>query len=301
MTSDQQLAQLRRSLGRFRRRVWLRRVVRHGSLILAAVVAVQLILAIVARLLPFEWHLAVAVAVAGVGAVVFIVDAIRIRPTIAEAALAVDREDGLRDRVSTALALADKPYDGTDEQRATYEHLVRLQREDALAAIATADPRGLRIPLPKRRTATALLCGLALVPALLLPNAQNDVIAQREQVREAAQRQATRLDESANRLDHGTDANDPRRDLVEELRRLARELRTNPDDLNRALANLGSLEDAIRSRLDPQNEQRAAAITSLARSLSRAASGSDSNPEGDPDKAKNDLDDLKERLPGMSQ
>src|SRR5688572_24910894 len=114
MTSDQQLSQLRSSLGRFRRRVWLRRVIRHGSLILAAVVAVELVLAVVARLMPFEWHLAASVAVAVIGGVVFIIDAVRIRPTLAEAALAVDREDGLSDRVSTALALAGKTYEGTN-------------------------------------------------------------------------------------------------------------------------------------------------------------------------------------------
>jgi len=35
MTLDPQLVELRRSLARFRRRLWLRRIVRDGSLILA--------------------------------------------------------------------------------------------------------------------------------------------------------------------------------------------------------------------------------------------------------------------------
>ena len=54
MSLDPQLIELRRSLGRFRRRVWLRRIVRDGSLILAAVIVAQLGLAILARLMPFE-------------------------------------------------------------------------------------------------------------------------------------------------------------------------------------------------------------------------------------------------------
>ena len=55
MSLDPQLLEIRRSLGRFRRRVWLRRIVRDGSLILAAVVVAQLVLAVIARLMPFQW------------------------------------------------------------------------------------------------------------------------------------------------------------------------------------------------------------------------------------------------------
>ncbi len=94
MSLDPQLVELRRSLGRFRRRVWLRRVVRDGSLILAAVAAVELALAVIARLMPFDLHLAASVAVVIVGLVVLAVDIVRVRPTLAEAALAV----GLRGR-----------------------------------------------------------------------------------------------------------------------------------------------------------------------------------------------------------
>src|SRR6187401_3586954 len=104
MTTDPQLTELRKSLGRFQRRVWLRRLVRDGSFILAGVVAAELVLAVVARLFPIQWHAAAAGLVVAIGAVVFAIDAIRVRPSIAEAAIAVDSEDGLKDRVSTALS-----------------------------------------------------------------------------------------------------------------------------------------------------------------------------------------------------
>ena len=72
MSLDPQLLELRRSLGRFRRRVWLRRIVRDGSLILAAVVVTELVLALVARLMPFEWHAISSMAVIALGVVVTI-------------------------------------------------------------------------------------------------------------------------------------------------------------------------------------------------------------------------------------
>src|SRR3954452_15744660 len=106
MTLDPQLLDLRRSLSRFRRRVWLRRIVRDGSLILAAVVVIELILAVCARLIPFPYLAIASVAVIALGFVALLIDAIRVRPTLAEAVLAVDTEDGLADRVSTALSLA---------------------------------------------------------------------------------------------------------------------------------------------------------------------------------------------------
>src|SRR6187399_651521 len=114
MTTDPELAELRKSLGRFRRRVWLRRMVRHGSFILAGVVAAQLVLAVIARLFPIEWHALAAAAIVVIGVVAFIADAIRIRPSLAEAAIAVDSEDGLKDRGATALSIATRSDTSTD-------------------------------------------------------------------------------------------------------------------------------------------------------------------------------------------
>ena len=61
----------------------------------------------------------------------------------------------------------------------------------------------------------------------------------------------------------------------------------------------------MRAQLDPANEQRAASIASLARSLSRAATGNpQANPGGDPEETKDDLKDLGDKLddddPGAS-
>src|SRR3954462_403797 len=106
VTLDPELVALTRRLRPFRRRLWFRRIVRDGVRIGAFVASGLLILAVIARLIPFEWLGAAAMGVVVAGSVALVIDAIRVRPTLAESALAIDSEDGLNDRVSTALALA---------------------------------------------------------------------------------------------------------------------------------------------------------------------------------------------------
>ena len=88
---------------------------------------------------------------------------------------------------------------------------VRRQRRDALAAVRLA-PRSLFRPRFSRRpAAVALVALLLLAPVLLLPNPQDAVIAQQQQIREAAERQAEAIDRVAQDLEtKGADANDPR-------------------------------------------------------------------------------------------
>ncbi len=300
MTLDPLLLELRAGLRPYRRRLWLRRIVRDGSRILAAVTLALLGLAVAARIIAMEMLPALVAAVAVAGLVALLVDAVRVRPTLAEAALALDGEQGLRDRISSALELADQRPDlagpiaaaaeGTSlDDRDQLAQLVRLQREDAVRTLAVADRRAFRPRVPRRAGAVIAVAALLVLPAVLLPNPQSAVLAQRERQTAAAEQEARRLDETARELEEGATTPDARTETAEELRRLARELRERPQDLDAQLARLGSLEDAIRSRLDPRTEQRAAAISTLSRSLSRAATGTDSNPAGDPEQAAEDL------------
>jgi hypothetical protein len=185
MNLDPQLLELRRSLGRFRRRVWLRRIVRDGTFILAGVVVAELVLAVIARLIPFQWHGLSSVVAIAVGAVALLIDAIRVRPTLAEAALAVDSEETWQ-IVSTALSLAI-----TSPDRIRFTCRRRGHRFGAGHLRPPGPPATARralIPHVRRpaRPASccrgaehdALLC-VPLIP-LLLPNGQNDVLALRE-------------------------------------------------------------------------------------------------------------------------
>ena len=106
MTLDPTLVAIRSGLAPFRRRLWLRRIVRDAMWALASVVGVELVLAVAARFAPLGWAWSVALAIPVVGIVALLIDAVRVRPTLAETALALDNEQGLRDRVSSALELA---------------------------------------------------------------------------------------------------------------------------------------------------------------------------------------------------
>ena len=267
---------------------------------LAAVAVAELLLAIAQRLLPIEQAPLVALAIPVVGILVLLVLVVRARPTIGETALAVDSEGGAGDAVASALAFASAMpgaagpaadadddtivVDGTFDIAEAEARFVRRQRRDAAARLRGLDP-GLFRPRIARRPALAALIAAALVlPAILLPNPMDLVIAQNREVREEAERQAERIDEIAKDLEgKGAKAGDPRADLAEELRALAERLRVNPGDLDRNLAQLGSVEDEVRSQLDPANEQKAASIAALSRALSRASTGNpQANPGGDP-------------------
>ena len=146
-------------------------------------------------------------------------------------------------------------------------------------------PAGLFRPrLSLRPAVVAVVAVLLLAPVVLLPNPQDAVIAQQQQVRQAAERQAERIDRAAEELGtKGQDPNDPRTRLAQELRDLARQLRERPSDLDANLARLGSIENDVRAQVDPANEQRAASLTALSRSLSSAATGKpEANRDGDP-------------------
>ena len=315
---DPVLVEIRAGLATHRRHLWLRRAVRRAWNVAAVVAVAELGLAIAQRIVPIEQAPLVALAIPVVGLLVLLVLVVRARPTLGETALAVDAESGAGDAVASALSFAvampttagpaPEGDDGTIAVDGAFDILdaearfVRRQRRDTLTRLRAVDP-GLFRPRLARRPATAALLSAALVlPAILLPNPMDLVIAQNRQVREEAERQAERIDEIAKNLEgKGADADDPRTRLSEELRELAERLRDNPGDLDRNLAQLGSVEDDVRAQLDPANEQRAASIAALSRALSRTATGNpQTNPGGDPKVTKEDLKGLSDKVDGMT-
>ncbi len=313
---DPSLEAIRGALVAHRNRLWLRRIVRRTWLALAAVAIGEAILWTIARFIPVEAAPIVAVAIPIAVALILIVAAVRARPSLGETALAVDVEGDLGDRVSSAMELAvaypgsamppaedldlDASVAARDEAAET-DRFVRRQRRDALSTLRTAP--AMFKPRFSRNPAIAALAAVALlVPVLVLPNPQNAVIAKQRDVREAAERQAERLETVARDLqDKGRTSEDPRTRLAEELRELARQLRTKPDDLAANLRQLGAVESDIRARIDPASEQRASSLTSLSRSLSRAATGNpDANRDGDPEMTREDLKKLGDKLDEMT-
>ena len=182
------------------------------------------------------------------------------------------------------------------------ERFVRRQRLDAVRALRIAPINLFRPRLAHRPAGIALAAALLIVPLTILPNIQDVRIAEARANRDEAVKQAARIDEIAKELEtKGAKPDDPRTRLATDLRDLAAQLRANPEDLKANLARLGSVEASLQSQLDPGNEQRSSALTSLSRSLSRAASGKpDANKDGDPKTAADDLKDLGDKLDTMT-
>ncbi|HET7495816.1 MAG TPA: hypothetical protein VFJ80_10220, partial [Candidatus Limnocylindrales bacterium] len=313
---DPTLERIRASLAPHRRRLWLRRIVRRAWLALAIVALGEVALWSLARVVPIATAPLMAATIPVLVGLLLLLAAVRSRPSLGETALAVDVEGRLGDRVSSALELAvafpasaTPPGESTDralgaadaDEAAETDRFVRRQRGDALRALGTVP--GLFMPRVSRRPALIATVAVALlVPVVVLPNPQDAVIARQRDVRVAADRQADRLEGLARDLESkGRNADDPRSRLAEELRQLARQLRERPDDLAANLRQLGAVESDVRARIDPGTEQHASAMTSLARALSRAATASaDANRDGDPDRTRQDLRDLADKLDGMT-
>ena len=308
---DPALVAIRTGLVPHRRRLWLRRIVRRTWIAVAVVLVAELVLWTVARFVALEFAPLIAIAIPVVGLVALIAAVIHARPSIGETALAVDAEGRLGDRVSSALELAvavpsaagpGEIVEGAGADEDDAEQFVRRQRRDALAALRVTRPGLFQPRFSRNPAAAALVAVLALAPVLLIANPQNDVIATNQRVRDEANEQAERIEEIARDLEaQGDRTDDPRNELAEELRELARQLRERPADLNDNLARVAETETRVRSQLDPANEQRASALTSLSRALSRTATGqSDANPNGDPEKTQQDLEELADQLEGMT-
>jgi hypothetical protein len=265
----------------------VRRIVRRAWLAIAGVALAETILLGLARLIPIEALPTLVAAIAIAGVALWLASAVRARPSLGETAVALDGEGRLGDRVSSALSLAvafpavagpaDPTVAETDEpvtDVAETERFVRRQRLDALAALRVAPPNLFRPRLSRQPAAVALVAALLLVPFVLLPNGQDQAIAAARANRDEAIKQATRIEQIAKDLESkGAKPEDPRTRVATDLRDLAAQLRAHPEDLKANLAKLGSVQASLNSQLDPGNEQRAAALTSLNRSLSRAASG----------------------------
>ena len=263
------------------------------------------------------WAPVAAAVIPAVGILAWLVAIVRARPGVGETALAVDGEGQPRrprlecPRTGGGLPGVRRTGGPGDDRRAVAhrtdaaetDRFVRRQRADALRTIRMA-PAGLfkprLAPTTGHRHRDRRRC--CSCRSSSIPNPQDLVIAQQRQVADAADRQADRLDELAEELDSkGADSQDPRTRLAEELRELARQLRDKPTDLDVNLARLGAMEADVRAQTDPANEQRAASLTSLSRSLSRAATGKpDANKDGDPEEAQQDLDDLGDKLDDMT-
>jgi hypothetical protein len=300
------IAALEQRLGRasvermqsLRRRLWLRRAAAGAFVALAAALVGTALIQLVARTFPLESAPLAMAAFAALVLVAWLGWAVRQRPSLVAAAHRADAELDLRERLGTALELiAGDTATGADAAAA---ELAERQLIDARNRLAEIELRRTFRPTVRRRPVLAGGAALALLIILTVwPNPQDLVLDQRRAAREASRQVAEKVEKVAGEAERrGAETQDPERDkLVQQLRELARQLRQNGDDRQATLARIGSVQEQLSRQTDPRAATKDAALTQLARSVSRAATGDEqSNQDGRTEQAARDLEALADRM-----
>lgn len=217
---------MKKSLRAVRRRIHLIRFV-HGLLIGLLVGAIGCLgLAAASFLWPIEglWRYLVALA-AGCPLLGGLIGLL-LPVTLPGAARRADA-CGLKERALTALTLT-----GEDTPMA------RLQRADAQAKLAALPVRKAMPVRPRRSTWLPALAMLAVTAILLvIPNPQNDVIREREAMRQSLKAQAEAIEEAAEKVAEEGLTEEEQQELRRITSEMADELRT-ADDKREALEKL---------------------------------------------------------------
>lgn len=324
-------------LKRFGRRLRLRDGWRLAQKTLwLALLAVSLVLA-AGRLWPIPYLAPIALAVLGIW-LLGVVGIALFRPAYPlQTALRVDGELGLKERLSTSLALQQAIQEsmaapqGARTTRKTIRRilpgfllsgkapetprswvirsaefapeLVDSLHGDALAVARQIRPE-VAFPLDWLRGPLLAALALALASALLvgLPNPMDRILAERQAVAQAAHQQAQKLENLQKQVQESQGLTpEQQQDLLRKLDELARQLRQNPGDREAALADLSKAEEALRQQLQANPGAQQAALEALAAQLQALSKSQQQRAAGDLSTAGQDLEKLAEQVQSMSE
>ena len=204
-------------------------------------------------------------------------------------AIDVDRELGLKERLSTAWILQDEKFH--------FEKLlVSAQRRDALAhASSIVTSQSFPFQWMKKPLAFGLCLLLLAAVSEFLPNSMDLRLAERAALQEQAKEQALKVEELKKEVIESQELSpENREELARELEALAEALRTNPGDLEQALADLSKFEQAVKKQLDPNLTTKQALLNALSSQLSQITSENE-DPES-AESAQEALDQLLEEV-----
>jgi hypothetical protein len=214
----------------------------------------------------------------------------------------VDGELGLKERLSTSLALqngSDKLPEGV---RASFKpELVDRLHADAITAARRIRPEQ-AFPMLWLRRPLLMAAGLALAVVLLavLPNPMERVLAERDSVKRTAQQQAKKIDDLKKEVQESQELTPAEREeLLRKLEELAKQLRENRGDREAALADLSKAEESLREKLQPNASARQAALEAMAAQLQALSKGE--HKPGDLTAAAKDLQNLAEAMKSMNE
>ena len=195
--------------------------------------------------------------------------------SLMQTAKRVDQVLGLRQRLSTALALE------TIEPGFPI-YLITAQQQDALKHARAIQPaKDLPFIWRPKHLLVSFFLSLLLLTSLFLPNPMDDVLAERAAVAAAIEKQADEIVEMQQQIESNQDLSEKdKEELLDQLKELEDALRTNTSDLESAMAALSQLEADLKRKLDPNTVARDENLESLAAQLAQLA-GIDSQSDVD--------------------
>ena len=216
-----------------------------------------LILALAARLVPLLDRptligLSAALATAGLLAALLFPWVRHVRTPLLAWARAFDQRFDLKDRLSTALEIAEStPVSPVGDV------LRRAQYRDASAVAGSIDMRA-QLPLRvlRRDLIAAFILLLALLLAIFLPNPQQEALAQQEQMRRSIAQQVEQLEQAKQAIAESSLSEAQKQAAIQALEEAQRAL-SNPDvtpeealaALNEAQSKLEALNESTGGRL----------------------------------------------------
>jgi hypothetical protein len=196
-----------------------------------------------------------------------------------------------RERLATALELG---------QRAEQTPLVELQQRDAYAFATTLKPRLVPLEINHRPLMIALALVAVVVALIVLPNPQNQVLAERAAIREATQQAAAQIEQLRQEIAQNQNLSpEERAALDRELAELQQRLEQNPGNREEALADLSTTEARLQQRLSSDGEAQRAALEQLARNL-QASEGQQQSSRPTLEQAEATLQQLAQQIERMT-
>lgn len=206
----------------------------------------------------------------------------------------VDTELNLFERLSTSLAL-------NELSRAFPVSLIHAQQEDAIRTAQAIDPRQ-AFPLRWKKQPVIFFALLLVILVVVanIPNPMDAILAERAAVRKEAQTQAERIEALIEQVAQAEGlSDDERQELQNRLAELAEKLRTNPGDLEEALAEISQLEEMLKAKLDTNAASKAANLESLADQLASLAGNEREASQSAGQSAAESLNQLAEQMTDM--
>ncbi len=253
-----QMDELKDSILEWSRRARLQRSVALVFFGLACGLGIAVIIALASRVFPLIESvpliiLSVVLAIVGALVAMLFPWVRHLRTSPLHWARRFDTEFALQERVSTALEINEGNLTVKNDTVQT------LQRRDASRSVEGVDAKS-RMPLriSRRDALVALGFALMLAVAIALPNPQQQILAQREELRKTIEQQIQQLDQAKQTIEQSALSADQKKlalDALEEARRKLSDPNVTPEEAMAAINEAQSTLDALNDQAAQQQAQ----------------------------------------------